>query len=102
MSPDTGMDSGPWTLTRCTLGGRDRLSGREAAAVRALMVRGGWAGHDPVTCTDLFRDLLQEHAGAGFAGWHGGVLATGYEAPRYQVTAAGQVAGRPASSMYSW
>jgi len=90
--------------------------------MKALIVRGGWDGHQPVTCTELFRDFLRRngftievaesfdvyadrealaaadlivqcwtrgsltaeqeagivervHAGAGFAGWHGGVLA---------------------------
>jgi type 1 glutamine amidotransferase len=28
---------------------------------RALVVRGGWEGHQPVTCTDRFRPFLAEH-----------------------------------------
>jgi type 1 glutamine amidotransferase len=106
------------------------------------MVRGGWDGHEPVACTDLFGDLLREHgfevstaetldvyrdgdllaatdlivqcwtggrftaeqerglvervsAGAGFAGWHGGVLATGFEAPRYQYMVGGRFVCHP-------
>ncbi|MFI5852692.1 ThuA domain-containing protein [Streptomyces parvulus] len=97
---------------------------------RALVVRGGWEGHDPVGCTGLFTpglerdgfevtvredlaayedtDLLaatdlvvhcwtegeltvaQEanlvravEAGTGFAGWHGGVVATNARNPLY-------------------
>ncbi|GIF08459.1 ThuA domain-containing protein [Actinoplanes siamensis] len=96
--------------------------------MRALVVRGGWDGHEPVACTELFRDFLEGdgfalttadtldaylddgsydliiqcwtgarftdeqekalvervRAGAGFAGWHGGVVATGYQAAQYQ------------------
>jgi len=110
--------------------------------MRALMVRGGWAGHEPVACTELFRDFLQDNgfelstadsldvytdhdalaaadliiqcwtggrftpeqenglierirAGAGFAGWHGGVLATGYEASRYQYLIGGRFLFHP-------
>ncbi|WP_320774334.1 ThuA domain-containing protein [Streptomyces sp. CRN 30] len=97
---------------------------------KALVVRGGWEGHDPVGCTELFlpdledagfdvtvredlavyeeADLLaatdlvvhswsageltaaQEaglvsavEAGTGFAGWHGGVVATNVANARY-------------------
>ncbi|GLW27744.1 ThuA domain-containing protein [Actinoplanes regularis] len=107
--------------------------------MRALVVRGGWAGHEPVACTDLFRDFLEGHgfdlrvadsldvytepgdyhlivqcwtgarftaeqqeglvarvrAGAGFAGWHGGVVATGFEAPRYQYMVGGRFVCHP-------
>jgi type 1 glutamine amidotransferase len=110
--------------------------------MRALMVRGGWDGHEPVACTELFRDFLttngfevrtaqtlnvytdhellagtdliiqcwtggrftaeQEEglvarvrAGAGFAGWHGGILATGYEASRYQFMVGGRFLCHP-------
>ena len=110
--------------------------------MRALIVRGGWAGHEPVACTDLFRDFLAGHgfgieiaddldvyadthvmaaadlivqcwtrgrltaeqenglvervsAGAGFAGWHGGVLAVGYEAARYQYMVGGRFLFHP-------
>lgn len=110
--------------------------------MRALMVRGGWDGHEPVACTELFRVFLENHgftvltsetldvytdrdllagtdliiqcwtgarftaeqesglvervrAGAGFAGWHGGVLATGYEAPRYQFMVGGRFLCHP-------
>ena len=98
--------------------------------MRALVVRGGWEGHQPVACTELFRDFLRSsgftltvadsldvyadpdalrgldlivqcwtrgeltpeqetglldcvRGGTGFAGWHGGVVAsfpqTGYQ-----------------------
>jgi uncharacterized protein len=110
--------------------------------MRALVVRGGWAGHEPVACTDLFLPILREHgftvrtadsleayddapalaeadlivhcwtngglteqqernlvtrvrAGAGFAGWHGGVLAFGYEAPQYQFMVGGRFVCHP-------
>ncbi|GLY08503.1 ThuA domain-containing protein [Actinoplanes sp. NBRC 101535] len=106
------------------------------------MVRGGWTGHEPIACTELFRDFLEEHgfevrtaenldvytdtsllagidliiqswsggrltpeqedglvtrirSGAGFAGWHGGVVATGYEAPRYQFMVGGRFLCHP-------
>ncbi|GIF14202.1 ThuA domain-containing protein [Actinoplanes teichomyceticus] len=107
--------------------------------MRALIVRGGWDGHEPVACTELFRPFLREHgftvrvadsldvytgpdepdlivqcwtgarfteeqeaglvervrAGAGFAGWHGGIVATGYEAPRYQYMVGGRFVCHP-------
>ncbi|MEV6304120.1 ThuA domain-containing protein [Actinoplanes sp. NPDC051861] len=110
--------------------------------MKALIVRGGWDGHEPVACTDLFRDFLESHgftietadsldvyddrgtldaaglivqcwthgsftaaqeanlvdrvhAGAGFAGWHGGVLAVGYEAARYQYMVGGRFLFHP-------
>jgi hypothetical protein len=109
---------------------------------QALIVRGGWEGHQPVACTELFRDFLVGHgfevrvsetlavyedraalasadlivqcwtrgritaeqetglvervrAGAGFAGWHGGVLAVGYEAARYQFMVGGRFLCHP-------
>lgn len=110
--------------------------------MRALIVRGGWEGHAPVACTELFRPFLVQHgftvevadtlevytdaaalagadlivqcwtrgrltteqeaglvgriqAGAGFAGWHGGVLAMGYEAARYQYMIGGRFLCHP-------
>jgi uncharacterized protein len=110
--------------------------------MRALIVRGGWDGHQPVACTELFRDFLESNgftlrvaetldvyadpvamseadlivqcwtrgrftpeqenglvervaAGAGFAGWHGGVLAIGYEAARYQHMVGGRFLFHP-------
>jgi type 1 glutamine amidotransferase len=110
--------------------------------MKALIVRGGWDGHEPVACTELFRDFLRQHgfqlttadsldvytdrdalaasdlivqcwtrgrftpeqesglvervrAGAGFAGWHGGVLATGYEASGYQYMVGGRFLFHP-------
>jgi type 1 glutamine amidotransferase len=110
--------------------------------MRALMVRGGWDGHQPVACTELFRDLLVDNgfevgtsqtldvytdrdlldatdliiqcwtggrftpeqeeglvarvrSGAGFAGWHGGILATGYEASSYQFMIGGRFLCHP-------
>jgi len=110
--------------------------------VMALIVRGGWDGHEPVASTELFRDFLEKHgftvrtagtldvytdrdtldaatlivqcwtrgrftpeqedglvervrAGAGFAGWHGGVLAVGYEAERYQYMVGGRFIFHP-------
>ncbi|GLY04451.1 MULTISPECIES: ThuA domain-containing protein [Actinoplanes] len=110
--------------------------------MKALIVRGGWEGHQPVACTDLFRSSLTDHglevvisdsldvytdpaaldgvglivqcwtrgsltpaqeeglvahvgAGAGFAGWHGGVLAMGYEAARYQYMVGGRFVCHP-------
>jgi len=110
--------------------------------MKALIVRGGWDGHQPVACTELFRDFLRRngftievaesfdvyadrealaaadlivqcwtrgsltaeqeagivervHAGAGFAGWHGGVLAVAYESPRYQYMVGGRFVCHP-------
>ncbi|GAA4609405.1 type 1 glutamine amidotransferase [Actinoplanes octamycinicus] len=107
--------------------------------MRALIVRGGWAGHEPVAATDLFRGFLSDNgfairvadtldayaepgdyqlivqcwtgarftpeqekglvervrAGAGFAGWHGGIVATGYEAPDYQFMVGGRFVCHP-------
>jgi hypothetical protein len=110
--------------------------------MRALVVRGGWAGHEPVACTDLFITRLRAHgftvriadaleayddaenlaradlivqcwtegrltaeqetnlvervrAGAGFAGWHGGVVATAYDARRYQFMVGGRFLCHP-------
>ncbi|MFB6771714.1 ThuA domain-containing protein [Streptomyces sp. NPDC056337] len=97
---------------------------------RALVVRGGWEGHDPVGCTESVMPALEHagfelevaedlsvyedagllaatdlvvhswsaggltapqeanlvdavEAGTGFAGWHGGVVATNVANPRY-------------------
>jgi type 1 glutamine amidotransferase len=110
--------------------------------MRALMVRGGWDGHEPVACTELFRGFLRDNgftvttadtldvyadpaamaatdliiqcwtggrftaeqenglvdrvrAGAAFAGWHGGVLAVGHEASRYQFMIGGRFLCHP-------
>jgi type 1 glutamine amidotransferase len=110
--------------------------------VRALIVRGGWAGHEPVATTELFIEFLRGQgfavsvaetldvyadpaamesadlivqcwtrgrltpdqeaglvervrAGAGFAGWHGGIVAMGYEAPRYQYMVGGRFVCHP-------
>jgi type 1 glutamine amidotransferase len=110
--------------------------------MRALVVRGGWEGHEPVAGTDLFNAFLaaagfevetsetlavyadpaalaraelivqcwtgahltdeQEHhlvervrAGAGFAGWHGGIVATADEARRYQFMVGGRFLCHP-------
>lgn len=110
--------------------------------MKTLIVRGGWAGHEPVACTEAFREFLTGHgfevrtadsldvytdrdllagtdlviqcwtggrfteeqenglvervrAGAGFAGWHGGVLAVGYEAARYQYLVGGRFLHHP-------
>jgi type 1 glutamine amidotransferase len=110
--------------------------------MRALVVRGGWDGHEPVATTDLFiprlrahgfavriaetlevyddpavlaaHDLIvqcwtggeltdqQEHhlvervrAGAGFAGWHGGVVATAHAARQYQFMVGGRFLCHP-------
>jgi type 1 glutamine amidotransferase len=128
---NAGGRSGP------CLGGSGRIG-----SMRALLVRGGWDGHEPVACTELFRDFLEGngfrvrtadslavyadrdllgrtdlivqcwtggrltpeqenglvervHAGAGFAGWHGGVLAVGYEASRYQYMVGGRFLFHP-------
>ena len=109
---------------------------------RALVVRGGWEGHQPAACTDLFLPCLREHGfdvlvredlevyadtellrsfslivqcwtggaltpdqedglvgavtrGAGFAGWHGGVLATFDAAYRYQFMVGGHFVAHP-------
>ncbi|WP_240670229.1 ThuA domain-containing protein [Actinoplanes solisilvae] len=111
-------------------------------SLRALIVCGGWEGHEPVAATSLFAPFLEEHgyelrladsldvytdrsamdaadlivqcwthgrftgeqeaglverveAGAGFAGWHGGVLAVGYEASRYQLMVGGRFLVHP-------
>jgi type 1 glutamine amidotransferase len=110
--------------------------------MKALIVRGGWEGHEPVACTELLRPFLVEHgfeihvadtldvyadavvlesadlivqcwtrgrltgeqeaglvdrvaAGAGFAGWHGGVVATAYDARRYHFMVGGRFIGHP-------
>ncbi|WP_328470720.1 ThuA domain-containing protein [Actinoplanes sp. NBC_00393] len=110
--------------------------------MRVLVVRGGWAGHEPRACTEMFierlrargcevevaeslgayddRDLLERAglivqcwtggqlteqqeqnlvervaAGAGFAGWHGGIVATAYESPRYQFMVGGRFVCHP-------
>src|SRR4051812_37823886 len=110
--------------------------------MRALIVRGGWDGHQPVACTELFTGFLRRHgftldiadtldvyaqpdrmaaadlvvqcwtggrltevqehglvervrAGAGLAGWHGGIVATGYEARRYQFMVGGRFLCHP-------
>lgn len=110
--------------------------------MKALVVRGGWDIHEPVTCTDLFTghleandftvefaDTLEVYAdaekladadlivqcwtegrltgeqernlvdavrdGAGFAGWHGGVLATAYDSPDYQYMVGGRFLHHP-------
>lgn len=106
------------------------------------MVRGGWEGHQPLACTDLFIGNLRTHGftvdvaetldvygdpaalapidlivqcwtggrltqhqeqglvgrvrdGAGFAGWHGGVVATAYEARWYQYMVGGRFLCHP-------
>lgn len=109
-----------------------------SAVVNVLIVRGGWAGHEPAACTDLFLGLFAGHnvrvsdslavydeplddvdlivqcwtggtltagqeanlvsrvaAGAGFAGWHGGMVATFYEASRYQYMVGGRFLCHP-------
>lgn len=110
--------------------------------MRVLIVRGGWAGHEPVACTELFRGFLERRGftldvaedldvyadrgrmaaadlivqcwthghlsaeqetglvervreGAGFAGWHGGVIAFGYEAASYQYMVGGRFLCHP-------
>jgi hypothetical protein len=115
---------------------------KDGVPMKALIVRGGWAGHEPVACTELFRGFLERHgftikiaetldayadpaalaeadlivqcwtrgrltveqedglvervrSGAGFAGWHGGVLAVGYEAARYQYMVGGRFLCHP-------
>jgi uncharacterized protein len=110
--------------------------------MRALIVRGGWDGHQPVECTELFIDQLRTagftvevaetfdvyaqpeamadldlivqcwthgaltpaqeeglltavRAGTGFAGWHGGVVATCYDNPGYQYLVGGRFLCHP-------
>jgi type 1 glutamine amidotransferase len=105
--------------------------------VEALVVRGGWDGHEPVACTDLFipalegfnvtvadsltayedlppLDLIVQcwtdgrltpaqedgllnaiRGGTGFAGWHGGVVATAYENAGYQFMVGGRFVTHP-------
>jgi type 1 glutamine amidotransferase len=110
--------------------------------MRALIVRGGWEGHQPVACTELFLPLLREHGyeltitddldvyadagamrgldlivqcwtrgrlteeqekgllacvhgGTGFAGWHGGVVASFHEAGGYQYMMGGRFVCHP-------
>lgn len=109
--------------------------------MKVLVVRGGWEGHQPVACTELFlatlgglgtvtiadsldvyadpramagvglvvqcwtrgqltdeqeRGLLSAvHGGAGFAGWHGGVVASFPEAAGYQFMVGGRFVCHP-------
>ncbi|MBB2947297.1 hypothetical protein FB565_007065 [Actinoplanes lutulentus] len=110
--------------------------------MQALVVRGGWDGHEPVACTELViprlrahgfavriaetlevyddpavlaaSDLIVQcwtggqltekqethlvdrvHAGAGFAGWHGGIVATADAARRYQFMVGGRFLCHP-------
>ncbi|MEU7899142.1 ThuA domain-containing protein [Nonomuraea sp. NPDC049152] len=114
---------------------------------RALVVRGGWEGHEPVEATDLFLGELKEagfdltvsaeldvyadrrllsgtdlivqcwtagrltgeqcaglvsavHAGTGFAGWHGGVVATFADSPDYLRMVGGLFLFRPADFLH--
>jgi hypothetical protein len=107
---------------------------------RALVVRGGWAGHSPVACTDRFIPKLSDsfdvtiadtlsvyadptlpaydlivqcwsegtltrdeqtgllaavHNGTGFAGWHGGVIATFRPSYEYFFMVGGQFVSHP-------
>ena len=105
----------------------------------ALVVRGGWDGHRPVECTELFIPVLRDagysvavadslavyedcprvdlivqcwtggtltqaqedgllaavRAGSGFAGWHGGMVATAAEAAGYQYLVGGRFICHP-------
>jgi uncharacterized protein len=110
--------------------------------MRALIVRGGWDGHRPVECTELFTGHLRAsgfavtvaetldvyadpaamtgldlavqcwtggtltpaqeaglvaavRAGTGFAGWHGGMVATCYDNPDYQYLVGGRFVCHP-------
>jgi type 1 glutamine amidotransferase len=107
--------------------------------VEALVVRGGWDGHRPVACTDLFIPSLKDEGfkvtvaesldvyedlppvdlivqcwtdgrltvaqesglldavrgGAGFAGWHGGIVATAYANAGYQYLVGGRFIVHP-------
>ncbi|GAA1582575.1 ThuA domain-containing protein [Actinoplanes couchii] len=110
--------------------------------MNVLIVRGGWDGHEPVACTEKFREFLESRgdtvtvaesldvytdkavlgaadlivqcwtrgdltaeqedglvervrAGAGFAGWHGGIIAFGYQAARYQFMVGGRFVCHP-------
>lgn len=105
--------------------------------MEALVVRGGWDGHEPVACTDLFIPALDGYTvtvsdslcvyedlppldlivqcwtgghltpaqedgllnairgGTGFAGWHGGVVATSYENAGYQFMVGGRFVCHP-------
>jgi uncharacterized protein len=110
--------------------------------MNVLVVRGGWDGHEPVACTEEFRDFLEQHvgpvrtadtldvytdadelaeadlivqcwtrgrftaeqenglvdrvaAGAGFAGWHGGITAFAYESRRYHYMVGGRFLCHP-------
>ena len=109
---------------------------------RALIVRGGWEGHQPVVCTELFLDFLRDsgfavtiadsldvyadseamsgldlvvqcwtggelteaqerglldciRAGTGFAGWHGGIVASFPAAAGYQYLVGGRFVCHP-------
>ena len=105
----------------------------------ALVVRGGWDGHQPIECTDLFIPVLEDQgckvtvaesldvyedlppldlivqcwtdgrlteaqetgllnavrAGTGFAGWHGGIVATAYDNAGYQYLVGGRFVVHP-------
>ena len=110
--------------------------------MRILVVRGGWPGHEPVACTELFIPRLRAHghtvevaetlavyddaaelaaaglivqcwtdgrlterqehnlvarvrAGAGFAGWHGGIVATADGSRDYQFMVGGRFLCHP-------
>ncbi len=128
--------------------GQRRLPSRKAVTVsetdsrRALVVRGGWDGHQPVEATNLFLPFLHEHfdevrveestavyadtdyletvdlivqsvtmstiaddefrglqsavvAGAGFAGWHGGIADSFRNNSDYLHLVGGQFATHP-------
>ena len=114
----------------------------DAPARRALIVRGGWDGHEPVEATKRFMPFLLEHgfeaevsetldvyldpehmarydlvvqcwtmgemaeahaeglaaavrAGAGLAGWHGGIVDSFRNVPEYLQLTGGQFATHP-------
>jgi len=124
-------------LERLHLLAADRYPG-----MRALIVRGGWDGHRPAECTELFTghlraagftvevsetldvyaqpaamtglDLVVQcwtggsltpaqeegllaavRAGTGFAGWHGGMVATCFNNPGYQYLVGGRFVCHP-------
>jgi type 1 glutamine amidotransferase len=66
----------------------------EAALASADLIVQCWTG-GRLTASQEANLVDRVAAGAGFAGWHGGVVATAYEAPRYQFMVGGRFVCHP-------